>query len=429
MLALQELAYSISNSSEKAEAFTLLFKAHQGLVVMYFAWQDFPNASYYYSEMLKLVPEVTINDASKGIEEVLTAAGSADFDTFDNIYRETRTTIAPIAGTKAMLHKFNMKQVHDLYASREYERSLAALEAVHDACKTASGVDDIKSYPAELIQIYALRTQIAFANQDQARLRELFRLTKDLKAPVKEPQSQSILEELWGRCYANDGEWDTAYTHFENAFKDYQTSREAGKDQQCLKFLILANIMLGGKLNPFNSPEAKALKNQAEVKVFNTLRNSFDKNDVTSFTRALELINDQNDPFVQFHLKKVIWDFHSKAILNTVRSYRKIKLATLSKNLQIDEKRCQRLVVALILDGKIFGKIDQVKNVLDLSQAGGAGQGGGTQYQALDTWTRALDRFELPQPTGSQTSKGRGYRGGMMSIFDQGWWFWHCIWW
>ena len=89
---------------------------------MHFQWQDFPNALYYYGEMLKLVPEVSskwnfwiklhiisflvfvqcaiVIGVTKGIEEVLNAAESADFDTLDKLYNLTRETIAPIPGTK-----------------------------------------------------------------------------------------------------------------------------------------------------------------------------------------------------------------------------------------------------------------------------------------------------------------------------------------
>ena len=45
-----------------------------------------------------------------------------------------------------MLHKFNMKQVYDLYASSEFARTLAALDRIHNTCKLPNGHDDQNNY-------------------------------------------------------------------------------------------------------------------------------------------------------------------------------------------------------------------------------------------------------------------------------------------
>jgi COP9 signalosome complex subunit 2 len=53
-------------------------------------------------------------------------------------------------------------------------------------------------------------------------------------------------------------EWDKAQTDFFEAFKNYD---EAGSTQriQCLKYLVLANMLTESQINPFDSQETKPL--------------------------------------------------------------------------------------------------------------------------------------------------------------------------
>ena len=59
-------------------------------------------------------------------------------------------------------------------------------------------------------------------------------------------------------------EWEKARNDFFEAFKNYD---EAGVQRrvQCLKYLVLANMLMNSDINPFDSQEAKPYKNDPEI--------------------------------------------------------------------------------------------------------------------------------------------------------------------
>jgi COP9 signalosome complex subunit 2 len=284
--------------------------------------------------------------------------------------------------------------------------------------RLADGSDDAVNSPSELIQIYALKMRVQFAQGEvpYAMLKDLFLKTQDLAAPVEETLSQSSLEEWRGRYFASDGEWRAAHESFERAFQLYQQLRFEDRARNCLKYMILCNILLGGELNPFTSAEAKVLQSHAEIRVFSDLRQAFFNNDTALFSKCNDAITAEGDEFVLNNIKGMVRDFHLKAICNIVKSYRKIKLNHLADGLGVDIPTLQSLVVTLILDGKINAKIDQVKSLLVMG--GGSTGEDVPRYQALDGWTRQLARFELPTPTRGQLGldmpRGRGGMDFMM---------------
>ena len=59
-----------------------------------------------------------------------------------------------------------------------------------------------------------------------------------------------------GKMHMTEHKWEAAYTDFFEAFKSYD---EAGNRRRisCLKYLVLANMLMNSDINPFDSPEAK----------------------------------------------------------------------------------------------------------------------------------------------------------------------------
>lgn len=69
-----------------------------------------------------------------------------------------------------------------------------------------------------------------------------------------------------------------------------------------------------------------------------------------------------------------------------------------SQLLGLEVDKIESLLVPLLLEGKIVGKIDQVRGLLDTSQSVGVGK-----YSAIERWSNALVRLRssLPMPAGN----------------------------
>ena len=74
--------------------------------------------------------------------------------------------------------------------------------------------------------------------------------------------------------------------HYNSAFKNYD---EAGSHQrlQCLKYLVLANMLNESKINPFDSQETKPYKSNPEIIAMTDLVAAFQVKNIREFERIL----------------------------------------------------------------------------------------------------------------------------------------------
>jgi COP9 signalosome complex subunit 2 len=76
-------------------------------------------------------------------------------------------------------------------------------------------------------------------------------------------------------------------------------------------------------------------------------------------------------------------------LINLLLPYQRIKLNYLSSELKLDMKDVERLLVDMIIDKRINGKIDQINGVLSLAEKD-TSVVKTKNYDALDQWTEAL---------------------------------------
>ena len=71
------------------------------------------------------------------------------------------------------------------------------------------------------------------------------------------------------------------------AFKSYD---EAGAHRrvQCLKYLVLAYMLMESSVDPFDAQEAKPYKNDLEVTAMTDLVQAYQRNDINSFEKILK---------------------------------------------------------------------------------------------------------------------------------------------
>jgi len=354
-----------------------------------------------YQKVLDKIPSVTRNEASDAIDQVLNAcAETADTKLQEQLYNITSAVLAKMPDTDRMLFDVRMKLCKTLMTKQKWEEAQDTLDMLHKSCLTASGEDDKKGHGGELIEIYAMNFRLSSATQNSMKMKELYERTKDLTAAVSNPHSQSVIKECWGIMFGDDGNWTVAKGHFFQAFLHYGEIGNADKAKQCLKYYVIAHMLSNSDANPFDQRETQAYAKDPEIVVIISLRNAYEKCDVPAFGARLYEINKAQDPFIMRHIVGMTRDFQSRAIVSLIRPYRRIRLQHLADQLNEKLEKIEEILVALILDGQVDGRIDQVRGMLDLSQRTG---GGGRKYGALDQWTRVLTSItsNLNQPAGA----------------------------
>ena len=65
----------------------------------------------------------------------------------------------------------------------------------------------------------------------------------------------------------------------------FQNYDESGSPRRttCLKYLVLANMLMKSGINPFDSQEAKPYKNDREILAMTNLVSAYQNNDINDF--------------------------------------------------------------------------------------------------------------------------------------------------
>uniref|UniRef100_A0AAZ3RXW2 COP9 signalosome complex subunit 2 n=1 Tax=Oncorhynchus tshawytscha TaxID=74940 RepID=A0AAZ3RXW2_ONCTS len=311
------------------------FKALKQMIKINFKLTNFPEMMNRYKQLLTYIRSaVTRNYSEKSINSILDYISTS-------------------------------KQLGKLYLEREeYGKLQKILRQLHQSCQTDDGEDDLKK-GTQLLEIYALEIQMYTAQKNNKKLKALYEQSLHIKSAIPHPLIMGVIRECGGKMHLREGEFEKAHTDFFEAFKNYDESGSPRRTT-CLKYLVLANMLMKSGINPFDSQEAKPYKNDPDILAMTNLVSSYQNNDITEFEKILKTnhSNIMDDP----------------KLVNLI-------LTSYKSELNIYVCDVESLLVQCILDGTINGRIDQVNQLLELDHQ----KRNGARYMALDKWTNQLN--------------------------------------
>ena len=167
--------------------------------------------------------------------------------------------------------------------------------------------------------------------------------------------------------YLEEKEWTLAYNEFFEGFRNYQ---EAGNSRatQCLKYVVLANMLTSSNINPFDSREAKVYQDVEEVGAMLLLRSAYEANDIVQFEKILKNPSYKllSDPVMNRCLNPLLRNIRCQAMKTIVRPYQTIRVDSLSKRMNITTEDVEDIAVALIQNCELDAKVDQSRGLLVL---------------------------------------------------------------
>ena len=340
-----------------------------------------------YQELLSFAALVTRNEFSDSINKVLNHVGEADASLCEKVYEMTLSKLKALGNQERMWFQTNIKLCRLYIANSNVAGAIQILQDLHQSCLDKDGRDD-KSKGSQLLEIYALEFSIYSDSKDNAKLKELFHRTKDLSAEINDPRSMSVIHECWGKMYANESKWALAFGEFFSAFKLYQ---EIGMSQakQCLKYVVISGLLAHNQANPFDAQEAKVYEKLPEIQAMVNLRSAYERGD----SIEMESILRQNsrsildDSFIRQHLDEILRRVRLKTLADFVVPYTRVKISFLATKLAVSESEIEALLIRLILEENIIGKIDQIEGVLDLTPKSIGNQ----KFLAFQQWITALE--------------------------------------
>ncbi|XP_009642314.2 COP9 signalosome complex subunit 2 isoform X2 [Egretta garzetta] len=364
------------------------FKALKQMIKINFKLTNFPEMMNRYKQLLTYIRSaVTRNYSEKSINSILDyISTSKQMDLLQEFYETTLEALKD-AKNDRLWFKTNTK-LGKLYLEREeYGKLQKILRQLHQSCQTDDGEDDLKK-GTQLLEIYALEIQMYTAQKNNKKLKALYEQSLHIKSAIPHPLIMGVIRECGGKMHLREGEFEKAHTDFFEAFKNYDESGSPRRTT-CLKYLVLANMLMKSGINPFDSQEAKPYKNDPEILAMTNLVSAYQNNDITEFEKILKTnhSNIMDDPFIREHIEELLRNIRTQVLIKLIKPYTRIHIPFISKELNIDVADVESLLVQCILDNTIHGRIDQVNQLLELDHQ----KRGGARYTALDKWTNQLN--------------------------------------
>ena len=179
--------------------------------------------------------------------------------------------------------------------------------------------------------------------------------------------------------------WKGAQIDFFESFRNYD---EAGSLQriQVLKYLVLATMLMKSDINPFDSQETKPYKNDPRIAAMTDLVDAYQRDDIHQYESILQHNKDVlADPFIAENIDEVTRNMRTKGVMKLVAPYTRFSLAFIAKQLSISVMEVQDIVGFLIVDGKLNGKINQEKGMVEMKILDDIGR-----TRAMQQWTSAI---------------------------------------
>ncbi|OWA51573.1 COP9 signalosome complex subunit 2 [Hypsibius exemplaris] len=344
------------------------FKAHKQMIKLLFRQGNQDEMMRKYRELLTYTKSaVTRNYSEKSINGILDyMSTSNNMDLLQDFYQTTLDSLK-ISKNERLWHKTLMK-LGKLYFERgEYQKCQKIIKQLRQSCQTESGEEDLKK-GTQLLEIYALEIQVHTAQKNNKALKRLYEQSLRVKSAIPHPNIMGVIRECGGKMHLRESEFEQAHTDFFEAFKNYD---ESGSPRRitCLKYLVLASMLMKSGINPFESQEAKAYRNDSQILAMTDLIEAYQAHNIKKFENILKTSGNHlmEDEFIREHIEMLLGNIRTEILKKLILPYERLSLQYVARELSSPLQDVVQLVKTCILDGVIKGLIHQPSETLILA--------------------------------------------------------------
>jgi len=386
--ALEQFQRVVALETQRGPEVVWRFKALQNIVILCARVGKFEQCATRYKELLSYMDQVTRNDASDAINTVLDSVSASDLK-LESIYELTLQALQKTANqrlwfsTSVKLAKLHL-ELGDIQKLQQKIKSL------HKTCQKPDGTDDI-SKGSQLLEVYALEIQMCTLTKNSLRMKEIYPKTINLTSAIADPRNIAVIRESGGKMFMSEKKWEAAYNEFFEAFKNYQETGSATRAKVLLKYVVLANMLALSSINPFDSREAKVYQDDPEISAMASLRTAYEQNDIQTIDNLLTNVSYKilSDAFIKTYLTDLLRNIRLQVLQNIIKPYRRISLKFLADELNVQSDEVVSLLVQLILDLKVQGKIDGIGGYLIVTAEADPQK----KFAASEKWVDSLERI------------------------------------
>mgnify|MGYP002758982076 FL=1 len=195
-----------------------------------------------------------------------------------------------------------------------------------------------------MLELYALEIQMYRETGNLQKVKETYSASMRIKNAIPHPRTMGVIRECGGKMHMAEKDWEAAQIDFFQAFRNYD---EAGSAQriQVLKYLVLAHMLTGNEINPFDSQETKPYQDEPNIVAMTALVEAYQQRDVQKAERIVLENHDTltNDAFIQEFISDVLKGLRIQYLLDLVRPYGSVKLSMLAEVRCLGQSPCHLL--------------------------------------------------------------------------------------
>ncbi|CAD6888148.1 unnamed protein product [Tilletia caries] len=355
--AIRELKAVVELEPEKGE---WGFKALKQQIKINFHRGRHTEALESYEVLLSYTKSaVTRNTSEKAINNILDYVSNSptlDLGTMERFYDVTKRALEQSKNERLSI-KTDLKLARLWLARQEWNRLTKTLKQLHEYCTDEEGDSNDQSKGTILLEVYALEIQMYGEQGNYKKLKETYTAT-----------------------------------------------------QFVLKYLVVAQMLMGSEIDPFDSQETKPYKNDPQITAMTDLVGAYQLREVHTAEKILKENHEtiMADPFIRAYIDDVLGGLRTQYLIDLIQPYKRIELSFLANHLNMTPLAVEHLLQTLILDGRVQGKIDGVHNRLLLTST--SSNLTSQKYAALRRWTDALEG--VGQEVGRKLT--HSYAGGSM---------------
>jgi len=391
--ALEQFLRVVELETKRGQEVVWRFKALQNIVILCARLGKFDEMAQRYRELLSHMDQVTRNDASEAINNVLDAASSASEQggsKLETVYELTLDALKATANqrlwfsTSVKLAKLHLEM-------GDVQKLSRLVKSLHRTCQKPDGQDDV-SKGSHLLEVYALEIQMCTLTKNSVRMKEIYPKTINLTSAIADPRNIAVIRESGGKMYMSEKKWEAAYNEFFEAFKNYQETGNATRAKMMLKYVVLANMLALSSINPFDSREAKVYQDDPEISAMASLRTAYENNDIATIDNLLTNPSYKilSDVFIKTYLQDLLRNIRLQVLRNIIKPYRCISLKFLASEINVPEEEVVSLLVQLVLDEKISAKIDGTEGYLHVNSGSSDNQ---KKFSNMQKWVDSFERI------------------------------------
>jgi len=365
------------------------FKALKQMTKINFHLQKYDAMMKHYRKLLTYIKSaVTRNYSEKSINSILDyISTSKQLDLLQSFYEITLEALKD-AKNERLWFKTNTKLAKLYFDINNFNKMQKVITEVKQSCQTPEGKDDMKK-GTQLLDVYALEIQMYTAMKNNKKLKRVYQQSLLIKSAIPHPLTMGVIRECGGKMHLRENDYDKAHTDFFEAFKNYDESGSPRRTT-CLKYLVLANMLMESDINPFDSQETTHYKSDPDILAMTNLVSAYQQHNIHDFEEILKKNKESimEDPFIREHIEDLLKNIRTQVLCNLIKPYSNIKIDFIAKELNISGDEVENLLVTCILDHAIDGRIDQMDQVLCINRRDTKDV---ERFQALDKWAAQLD--------------------------------------